>query len=200
MSEGITKWANAALDMRNFTILVLDTTGVERNSDIIRLLTIDRHGNVDQDLVMCSGRNQSANTQYTHIEQSEMEEALPLEAMWPDVRAAIRGNYIVTYGLRFAQARLDENAAHYGLAPVYILGADLLDQATGYFSATRFVKLADACRYIGHPLPDRPDALERAKAALELVKRMAAGRYLPLAAPPAPGGKITTTYDNERPF
>jgi hypothetical protein len=195
--NGQTRWANAALDLPNFTIAVVDTTGVETTSDVIRVLTLDRYGHVNKDIIVGSGRKQGANTLYTGIDQDVLDDAIPLVDMWPLVRDAFRGNYVVTYGRRFVQARLDENASYYHISPpVTLLGMDLLEQATAYFGQTRFLKLSDACHLIGHTLPSYPDALTRAKAALELVKRMAGGPYLPLAAPPAPD----QADEFERPF
>lgn len=189
--NAVTRWAKAALDLPNFTVIVIDSTGINPNSDMIRLTTIDRHGNQDADIFIGSGRGQSANTLYTGIEQAELDTFPHLADVWPEIAQAIAGNYFAAYGMKFIRERLDENARNYGLPELMVLGVDVMDHATRYFQCDRFPRLADACRMISHPLPQRPDTLTRARAVLAIVKRMAAGPYTPLTA---------TDEDFERPF
>lgn len=198
----VTRWANALLTLRNLTICVIDTTGLQKDADIIRIYTLDRHGNYDYDLTFSSERHpDSPNTDFTGITMDEFEVLPPLKTFWTDIYNAVYGNFMLAYGFDFIQERLDENAKHYGLEQITMIGDDLMHVAIQYFRSPNYgMKLTDACARIGHSLPDRPNAKQRAHGQLALLNAMAKGPYQRPARPVvAPDDQISKEMD-EHPF
>lgn len=181
----ISPWAQALLAFDNLRFVVIDTTSIKRDSDVIRFLTLDKHGKVQDSVIICSARYpDSPNTEWTGITQEAMNRGLALDKVWDGIIVpALTGTLVVAYGFDFILEHLNENAAHYGLPPVYFIGEDLMQKAVEYFRSTNYgMKLTDACRRIGYILPDRPLAKQRAEGQLALLKAMAEGR----TSPPAP--------------
>lgn len=181
----VTRWAQALLTLRNLTFCVIDTTGLQKDADIISFFTMDRHGNEDENFMFSSERHpDSPNTDFTHITMDELQQALPLKMSWVDIYNAIYGNFILAYGFDFIQERLDENAKHYGLEQITLIGDDLMHAAIQYFRSPNYgMKLTDACARIGYPLPERPNAEQRTRGQLALLQAMARGPYQRPARP-----------------
>jgi hypothetical protein len=198
----IHRWAKALLTLRNLTICVIDTTGLQKDADIIRLYTLDRHGNFDADLTMTSERHpDSPNTDFTGITMDEFEVAGSLKMFWNDIYNAVSGNFMLAYGFDFIQERLDENAKHYGLEPIFMIGDDLMHAAIQYFRSPNYgLKLTDACARIGYTLPARPDAIQRAKGQFALLSAMAKGPYQRPARPVVTPDDQLSKDMEERPF
>jgi hypothetical protein len=171
----IQSWAQAVLSLPNLAFLVIDTTGVNRDADIIRVLVTDQTGIVTYARIVHPDRHPNApNTLYTGISQKDIDETLPLPIFWDEIGEALKGRYVLAYGLDFVQERLNENAAHYGLPPIALAGDCLHITASRHFNVSA-IKLVDVCRRIGHMLPDRPLAIARAQGQLALLKAMAEG-------------------------
>ncbi len=174
-------WARAVLAMPNLRILVIDTTGVDEQSDIIRLTLVDRHGNATFDHYVYPSRHQfpaAANTLYTGIEsQTLIAESLPLDSLWHNFSEAVQGHYILSYNMEFIDRRLDENAKHHGLELLLLIGDDLQEKARRFFEPVRYypLKLAVCCARIGYTLSTPPSALERAQAQLAILHAMSEG-------------------------
>lgn len=193
MTNDIQQWAQALLQFENLRFVVIDTTGVKRDSDILRLLILDKHGFIKENFLTVPLRHpKELNTAYTHITLAEMEDAPIFSEVWPDIRSALTGKYVLAYGFDFLQERLDDNAHHYGLQSIHLIGDCLMQTAVQYFRSTNYgMKLVDACKCIGHKLPDRPTAEQRARGQLVLLKAMAEGR----TEPPAPTPPIDENED-----
>lgn len=173
----ISRWAQALLEFENLRFVVIDTTSIKKDADIIRFVAMDQHGFVDESLFIDSRRYPGQlNTEWTGITPTDMMDE-GLSDLWYDVQTALKGNFVLAYGLDFIQERLDENAAHYGLKPVQLIGDCLMQTSVQYFKQTGFtgynIKLVDACARIGHILPDKPNAEQRARGQLMLLKAMA---------------------------
>lgn len=191
MNDGITRWAQALLQFSNLCFVVIDTTSVKRDSDVIRFLTLDKHGKVQDSVIICSARYPtSPNTEWTGITQEEMSRGLALEKVWDGIVVpALTGKFVLAYGFDFIQDHLDENAQHYGLEPVCMVGECLMQTAVEYFRSTNYgMKLTEACKRIGYILPDRPLAKQRAEGQLALLKAMAEGRTASAPTPSSDEG------------
>lgn len=180
----ITGWAKALLEFRNLIFVVVDTTSVKRDSDLLRFFTLDQHGYAEDDMLIIPGRYPGVlNTEWTGITKEQMNYAEDLPMIWSDITRALTGKFVLAYGLDFLQDRLDENAKHYGLHHIHLIGDCLMATAPAYFRVNApAMKLVDACARVGHILPDRPDAEQRARGQLALLRAMAEGR----TSPPAP--------------
>jgi hypothetical protein len=136
------RWASAILKFPNLVFLVLDTTGVQKDSDIIRVLIADAEGTPIFDRIVCPMRQPAQpNTAYTGIVYSQIKDAPTLADIWPDLQATLTGRYVLAYNLDFVKQRLNENAEHYGLQPLYFLGECLQERAGNYYQASYPVKV-----------------------------------------------------------
>jgi hypothetical protein len=169
-------WAQAVLKFANLAFVVLDTTGVDDNSDIIRVFIANRAGRCDFDYLVRPQRQQYANTTYTGIAQEELDTFPSLSDIWPVIQSALAGRYVLAYNLPFVKARLDDNADHYGLPKITIIGEDLQEQARLYWT-TRYYppKLVDICHRIGHQLPRPATAPDRVAGHVALLTAMSQG-------------------------
>lgn len=188
--NNLTLWAKAILAFPNLTFTVIDTTSVENDADVLRLFTMDKYGFTGESLLIHSKRYPGAlNTEWTGITADMMERADNISESWPAIGEALAGKFVLAYNLAFVQRHLAENAEHYSLPPLYIIGQDLQQAAKMYFQRTGGftgvgLSLQDACARIGHIVPPRPNAEARAQAQLALLQAMAQGRTAPLARAP----------------
>ena len=68
----LVEWAKAVLQLPNLTFLVLDTTGVDDDSDIIRVYVVNREGKTVLDQLVMPERQHTANTPYTGISEEKL--------------------------------------------------------------------------------------------------------------------------------
>lgn len=169
------EWARAVMALPNLTFLVLDTTGVDDDSDIIRVYAADWLGQKIFDCFVKPGRYQYANTEYTGITGEQIDAAPTLTEVWTFVQAALTGRYVLAYNLQFVRNRLGENAEHYGLSSFALIGDDLQEKARSYFGEYYPPKLVNLCKRIGHTLPQPATAPDRVAGQLALLKAMSQG-------------------------
>jgi hypothetical protein len=79
----------------------------------------------------------------------------------------------LAYNLDFVKQRLNENAEHYGLQPLYFLGECLQERAGNYYQASYPVKLKEICARVGLTLGQT--APDRAVGQLMFLRAMAEG-------------------------
>lgn len=168
-------WARAVTSLPNLAFLVLDTTGVDDDSDIIRVYAADWTGQKLFDCLVKPGRYYHANTFYTGITQEQIDAAPTLTEVWTFVQAALTGRYVLSYNLQFVRSRLTENATHYGLPGFALIGECLQEKARSYWGEYYPPKLVKLCQRIGHTLPTPATAPDRVAGQLALLKAMAAG-------------------------
>lgn len=173
-SNDTVRWANAALAM-NPVFLVLDTTTISPRADIIRLFVRDQSDVLYDTLIKSERYLGQANTAYTRILPEALETAPTLKEVWPDFSRVLRGRYILAYNLQFIRERLLENAKHYELPSLPLIGKCLQDEAATYFGTGVSIKLSVACSRIGHTLSPYPTAPERALGQLALLIAMSKG-------------------------
>lgn len=173
------EWAKAVLKLPNLLFLVIDTTGVNRDSDIIRATVVDPDGKVLFDKIIRPVRQPGvSNFDYTSISRTAVLHAAPFAEVWPELMAMLVGKYVLSYGRDFIIERLMDNARAYNVPTFYPVG-DCLHYAAAQYFGFRSMKLTDACRRIGYPLPEHPLAVERAQAQIALLQAMSEGRTSP---------------------
>jgi DNA polymerase III epsilon subunit-like protein len=182
----LSQWAQAILKMPNLTFCVLDTTSVEKDADMIALLTLNREGIIDSAAYIHPGRTPGQfNTEYTGLTESMMSAASPdLASVWDTLQDMLGGKYVLSYNLAFVRRVLNENAQHYQLLPIYLIGECLQQAALLYFRKKGYpgthLKLAVAYKMLGYTLPDCPDAFDRARAQFALLHAIASEQSLNL--------------------
>ncbi len=177
-------WAEAVLRFPNLAFVVVETIGIAHTADILRLVVADGQATMlfDQVIQPQRERNQPS-TRYTGLTLEDITHAPPLAEVWQEFTRTLAGRYVVAYNLSFVQEHLDENAAHYELPPVFLIGDCLQERASAYYHACSALKLADALVRIGYSLPAPAPAPARAQGQLALLQAMSEGRTS--ARPPA---------------
>jgi DNA polymerase III epsilon subunit-like protein len=167
----------ALLALPNLTFLILDTTGVASDADIVRVLIADRTGQVLYDQVIQPQRGDDPNTPYTGITFEEILCAPTLDECWEDIEAFVEGSVIAAFNLNFVVERLRENATHYKLPTIIpMIGVCLQKHAQIYFSESRSLSLSSACDRIGHTLPRPAFAHDKLAGQLALLKAMSTAK------------------------
>jgi DNA polymerase III epsilon subunit-like protein len=185
--EEFMDWAEAVLSMPNLAIVVLDTTSLNENADIIRVHAIDGRGESLLDVVVQPKREKTPNTAYTGISQEELDRAPMLKEIWYHIHFTLRGRFFVSFNLDFIETRLDNNIKHYGLQRLPFIGDCLMYKSKSYFNVSYGgLKLPEACLRIGKQLPTNPPlAADRALGCLNLLLAMSQGvTSAPTVAPP----------------
>jgi hypothetical protein len=174
---GFVEWAEAVLQLPNLAFVVLDTTGVQSDSDIIRVLVADHTGKTIYARVIQPQRQHGqANTYYTGIRQQDIEESPALTEAWGEIQKELTGKFVLAYNLDFVQQRISENAKAYGLPGLHLVGDCLQHTAEQYFFRdSRAISLVAACERIGHRVIVPTYAEERATGQLALLQAMAQG-------------------------
>lgn len=170
---GDVAWATRMLAYR-LAVVIVDTTSVARDADIIRVTVGDRKGSALFDRVIRPVRQEGqSNTTYTGIARELVLAAPTLTEVWPDLLTVLEGRYVLAYGFDFLVTKLNENATHYGLQPLKLAGGEcLMLRAKHYYSGESNPKLADLCRRVGHEMPQPATTLDRLYAQLLLLRAM----------------------------
>ena len=85
-----------------------------------------------------------------------LPEACSLSQLWPALRVALHGCYLLTMDLCQTRLVLEQEALRFGLESLVLIGDDLLIWAIHYYQPSGRTSLSSLCELIGHLLP--PDA------------------------------------------
>ena len=191
-------WAQALLAQPTLTFLEVDTDGLNESASVIRVLLMNAQEQVLFDTLIRPDRMPHASTfSITGIVSNELERAPTLKEVWPRFVEALMGKHLLSYGLAFDRGMLELSGKRIKHELPYVFADCLMLKATSYFRASAYPKLADLCRSVGHPLPERPNqtALHRATGQLHVLKAMTSGftdRLTPTVKTP--------DIDEEHPF
>ena len=169
-------WAKSLLDLPNTAILEIDTTSIDYNADVIRVLLLSTSGDVLFDCIM-RGPTGESNQEHTGIAPETLAHAQPVEQSWPEVIAELSKYYLVSYGMDFDSDHISVQNQRLNAPPYRLFTEDLQQKLAGYFRKGYYTKLEDVAAEIGHTMPEKPqrDALDRARATLALLKAVAEG-------------------------
>lgn len=169
-------WAQSLLELPTAAILEIDTTGIDYNADVIRVLLLSMTGDVLFDRIL---RNESgeSNQEHTGITAETLAQAQPIADAWPMVITELRKYYLVSFGMEFDTTRLEAQNARLGAPPYRLFTEDLQPNLTNYLRLGYYTKLEDLASAIGYHLPEKPqrDALDRARATLAMLHAVADG-------------------------
>lgn len=176
MNKDFQRWAQAVMALPNLCFVVLDTTGLQRDADIIQVLVADANGKEIFKRLVQPGRYIGENNmRYTGITSKDLNSAPPIHDVWQEITAALTGRFFLAYGLDFVQERLDENAHYHKLQAPFLVGDCLQHTAVEYFKSGYNLKLTDAANRIGHTMFIPAMAQERIAAQRALLSAMAKG-------------------------
>lgn len=175
------EWAQQLLEKPELAFLEVDTTGLDDDDEIIRILLLDRDGKLLFDTFVCGDKEISEKvSMITGISDEQLEDAPSLVDAWKDIRQAFRGKYILSFNLDFDVSMLEAAAKRYGLEMFRIWGECLMKRAMIYSRSYSYAKLSDLCAYIGRPLPDYPfrTAFHRAEGQIAVLEAILQNRTL----------------------
>jgi len=173
-------WAQVMQEQmgRRLAFLEVDTTGLYDDAEVIRVLLLSLEGTVLRD-VFLRPRKMPLSAEIEAITGilTDTLEAVALDrVVWTGIAQDLPNWYVLGYNLTFDVEQLTAQAKREDGYPLVVVGDCLMEHASKYFGAYR-LSLADACRRIGAPLPDRPQqtALHRAQGQRALLRAMAEG-------------------------
>ncbi len=168
MKQPISDVVKALFALDNLLLATIDTTSLKDDADIVRVIFADHTGHILYDRVIQPQRSDEPNTAWTGITFEEIIAAPTLVECWDDIETFLRGSVVVAFNLEFVQSRLRENALHYGLRVVPMVGACTQKIAKTHFQEN--ISLMKACARIGHALPSPAFAPDRVAGQLALLK------------------------------
>ena len=171
-------WAQNVLTYPNGRIMIVDTAFAAEEGRIVHVLLLNFDGDICCERLVAPGcvvPEQIARG--LGVTTRGLLEAPPLPHIWPALREAIMGHYILSYDLKRTSRGLERAAEQYDLDPLPIIGDCLLQRCQRYFNESGVIGLPSLCKLIGRPLPDAPacTAFDRALGQLHLLRSMALG-------------------------
>ena len=131
------RWAQAVLQLPNLAFLELDTDGLSTDADIIRAVLLAKDGSTLYAQTIQPRRAISEKiTALTAVRPEEVGHAPTFAQIWPDLRAALQGRYVLSYNLPFDRDKLRQNAERIGVEPVALIGECLMQRSSSTFTST----------------------------------------------------------------
>jgi DNA polymerase III epsilon subunit-like protein len=171
------QWAQSILAMPNLAFMEIDTTGLKDHDELIRFTLVAASGAIIEDCLIkpatCSLSPEAS--EINGIKSEQLEGALPITQAWEHIQQALRGRYIISFGMEWDINQLDKAAAEQGLTPLLVIGECLQRHATRYYNGEYYLKLAELCARVGSPLPDYPNqtSLDRARGQSAVLQALA---------------------------
>lgn len=108
------------------------------------------------------------------MRNEDLEQAHSIRETWPRIEQCLQGRYIVSFAQDFDRDKLNETALREQFPRMNFIGEDLRPHLA-HFLNDNYIKLADACARIGHPLPERhrQKGIDRARGQLRTLQAMA---------------------------
>lgn len=173
----VIQWARSVRAMPNLVFLEVDTTGLHQDAEIIRVVLLDPQSTVLFDgCTLPSQPLPESITRITGVSQTHLQSyGVALSTLLTQLRAALRGTYLLSYNLDFDRQHLANATKRVEVEDIPIIGEDLMQRAMQYFSLTSYPKLETLCEQIGHELPTHPNqtALDRARGQIVLLNAIA---------------------------
>ena len=169
LKQPLHEWAQAL-------IAVLDTTGLQDNADILRVLFADCDGHIQYNQIIQPQRLFDPNTAYTGLSEEQLLQSPTLASCWDDIMCYLSGNVVAGFPIEWVVARFRENAAHYGLPIIPIVDMCLQRRAQAYFGLSGRLSLQSACERAGLAFPRPAYAGERAQALCMLLQAISENR------------------------
>jgi len=176
-NEDEIQWAQAicAMPVEMVRLLEIETSGLTEQDAMVRVTTVDLTGAVQDDLFFKPSRPMSAEASAANgLTDAMLQYAPPLRDMWEIIRAALYGKYVLSFSQQFDRKMLAEAAAQHSLPPIVFVGEDLQSHATHYYHGEYYLRLADLCERVGHPLESN-SAIHRAQGQCAILKALSEG-------------------------
>ena len=200
-NENEIQWAQAISAMNNVRMLEVESTGLTEQDEIVRITTVDLTGTVHDDLFFKPSQPMSAEASAANGLTDDMLQYAPsLKDMWEMIRGALYGQYVLSFSQQFDRKMLQAAAVRHHLPPIIFVGDDVQTHATQYYHREYYLRLAELCERVGHPLESN-SAIHRAQGQCAILKAMAEGitdvRLSTLSASASKGVPTTESSTND---
>lgn len=171
---------------QNPLYLDTETTGLDKNAEIVQIAVVDDAGHVILDEFVRPSQKIPAEVTRLHGINDEMvANAKSWPALWPTVRGYLLGRTIGIYNAEFDVRMMRQSLERYRLPWRETLNTqDILNLYSEYRAewdpirrSLRRFKLEDAGKYFGIPLPNAHRAADDALLARALLRRLAGMDY-----------------------
>lgn len=195
------QWAQAvcAMPVEVVRFLEIDSTGLSEQDEIVRVTTVDLSGTMQDDLFFKPSRPLSTEASAANgLTDTMLQYAPPLREIWELIRAALYGKYVLSFSQPFDRKMLQEAAARHQLPQIVFVGDDIQTHATQYYHGEYYLRLADLCERVGHPL-ESSSAIHRAQGQSHILHAMAEGitDVRPAKPTPPPTVPDASTFAND---
>ena len=177
----IIKWANAILDNGNALILDTETTGLEKNDEIIQVAIIDIDGCVLFDSLIKPTKPVHPQARMVHnITDDDLEKAPTFSEVYDTIAQHITHRQIVAYNANFDRRMLKQTCIKYGFAEFSVEGWDCLMEKYGYFGGKKNEqkiykprRLTTACAQQNISIFNAHHAMDDCLLTLKLIRAVA---------------------------
>ena len=177
-----------ALGKLNEEIIYLDTetTGIDRNAEIVEIAIIDREGNsLFQSLVRPSIPIPPESSRIHGITDDMVQTSLSWPALWPSIRPHLLGRTIAGYNIDYDLRLMQQSLERYRLPwRDQFSSLDIMQLFSAYYGEwdsvrqkLRWFRLEEAGKLLGIPLPNSHRALDDTRLARAVLHRIAGLNY-----------------------
>jgi DNA polymerase III epsilon subunit-like protein len=168
-------WARAVIAMPNTALLEIDTTGLNYNDPVIRVLTMNLAGEILFDMYL-RPTEPATNQDLTGIPTEVLDSARLAIEVYPEITKAFVGKFLISYGWEFDHTHLRNHSQQLTGTSITIFGECLQNKASSVYGRGYYTKLVDCAAAIGHVMPEVHDAPARAEAARQVLLALAEGK------------------------
>jgi DNA polymerase-3 subunit epsilon len=170
----------------NIIYLDTETTGIDRNAEIVEIAIIDREGNsLFQSLVRPSIPIPQEASKIHGITDEMVQTSLSWPALWPSVRPYLLGRSIAGYNIDYDLRLMQQSYERYRLPwRDHFSSLDIMQLFSAYYGEwdparqkLRWFRLEEAGRLLGIALPNSHRALDDTLLARAVLHRIAGLNY-----------------------
>lgn len=170
------------IQSNNPVFLDTETTGLDKNSEIVEISIIDLEGNILFESLVKPNQPISAEVSKIHgITDKMIANSQTWPVLWFTIRTHLFGRMIGMYNEEFDMRMMQQSHERYKLPwkenlntfCVMKLFAQYLGEWDRYRNSYRFVKLDEARRYCGLSIPNSHRATDDTRLTIEVFKYIA---------------------------
>lgn len=170
----------------NIIYLDTETTGIDRNAEIVEIAIIDQSGNsLFQSLVRPSIPIPQEASKIHGITDEMVQTSLSWPALWPSVRPYLLGQIIAGYNIDYDLRLMQQSYERYRLPwRDHFSSLDIMQLFSAYYGEwdaarqkLRWFRLEEAGRLLGISLPNSHRALDDTLLARAVLHRIAGLNY-----------------------
>jgi DNA polymerase-3 subunit epsilon len=116
--ERIIQWAHELFSLPNFYILDTETTGLDKQDEIVQIGIIDKHGEVVLDSLVKATKPLSSEVTRIHgISNAMLRDAPTLDELYVTLSAKLAGTPLIAYNMDFDWRMISQSLKVYKIIP-----------------------------------------------------------------------------------